>query len=344
MDWGFMITEAINKLMSLESLDFNESTEVMTKIMTGKVSEVQLSAFLTSLQMKGATSDEIAGMATIMRQKSNQITLDYDLVDTCGTGGDGQNLFNISTACIFVAAAMGLKIAKHGNRAASGTCGSADVLEGLGINIELSPEQVASCIESVGAGFMFAPMFHPAMKYAGPVRRELGIPTIFNILGPLTNPAKATHQILGVSNYDMGQQMAESLQKMGVRKAIVVHCESNDGGVDELTLDGINHMWNVNNTNITHSQFTANDINMNPIPLSEIKGQDKSYNASIIKDVLKGNSSPHRDTILLNCGVIAQMCDLVTTLEEGVELAKKTIDSGEADSKLTELKELSLSL
>tara|TARA_A100001037_G_scaffold301728_1_gene331877 strand:- start:18229 stop:19116 length:888 start_codon:yes stop_codon:yes gene_type:complete len=293
--------------------------------------------------MKGATSDEIAGMATVMREKSNQISLDYELVDTCGTGGDGQNLFNISTACIFVAAGMGLKIAKHGNRAASGSCGSADVLEGLGINIELSPNQVSQCIESVGAGFMFAPMFHPAMKYAGPVRQALGIPTIFNILGPLTNPAKATHQMLGVADIKLGKQMAESLQKMGVQRALVVHCDSEDGGVDELTLNGINHMWSLQNNKITKTEFTALDIQMEPISLNAIRGKDKIYNASIIKSVLDGDNSPHREIILLNCGVIAQMCNLVDTLSEGIDLAKATIDSGKAKNKLVELTELSLS-
>ncbi len=338
-----MITKFINRMISNESLTFEESASIMTQIMNGEVSDVQLSAFLVSLRMKGATSDEIAGMATVMREKSNQISLDYELVDTCGTGGDGQNLFNISTACIFVAAGMGLKIAKHGNRAASGSCGSADVLEGLGINIELSPNQVSQCIESVGAGFMFAPMFHPAMKYAGPVRQALGIPTIFNILGPLTNPAKATHQMLGVADIKLGKQMAESLQKMGVQRALVVHCDSEDGGVDELTLNGINHMWSLQNNKITKTEFTALDIQMEPISLNAIRGKDKIYNASIIKSVLDGDNSPHREIILLNCGVIAQMCNLVDTLSEGIDLAKATIDSGKAKNKLVELTELSLS-
>lgn len=339
-----MITEAINKLISNESLSFEESASVMTQIMNGEVSEIQMSAFLVSLKIKGATSDEIAGMATIMRSKSTQIHLNYDLVDTCGTGGDGQNLFNISTACIFVAAGMGLKIAKHGNRAASGTCGSADVLEGLGINIELLPDQVTQCIESVGAGFMFAPMFHPAMKYAAPVRRELGIPTIFNLLGPLTNPAKATHQILGVSRLDLGSQMAESLLKIGIKKGVVVHCESENGGVDELTLSGTNHMWHIDNGIITKSQFTPTDIKMQPVSLSEIKGQDKVYNASIISNILDGKPSPHREVVLLNCGVIALMCELVTNLSDGIKLAKDIIDSGKARAKLNELRELSISL
>jgi len=339
-----MITETIRKLAASESLTFEESLISMTQIMSGEVSEIQLAAFLVSLQIKGATSDEIAGMATAMREKATQISLDYDLVDTCGTGGDGQNLFNISTACIFVAAGMGLKIAKHGNRAASGTCGSADVLEGLGVNIELSPEKVKQCIELVGAGFMFAPMFHPAMKYAGPVRRELGMPTIFNLLGPLTNPAKATHQILGVPNIDIGQQMAESLQKMEIKRGMVIHCESEDGGVDELTLSGINHLWDIKKGVISYSKFTAADIGMEAVSLSQIKGKDKGFNASIITDVLDGNPSPHREIILLNAGMIAKMCDLVTTLEEGIELAKKTIDSNQAKLKLVELRELSSSL
>ena len=191
---------------------------------------------------------------------------------------------------------------------------------------------------------MFAPMFHPAMKYAGPVRRELGMPTIFNLLGPLTNPAKATHQILGVPNIDIGQQMAESLQKMEIKRGMVIHCESEDGGVDELTLSGINHLWDIKKGVISYSKFTAADIGMEAVSLSQIKGKDKGFNASIITDVLDGNPSPHREIILLNAGMIAKMCDLVTTLEEGIELAKKTIDSNQAKLKLVELREISSSL
>jgi anthranilate phosphoribosyltransferase len=339
-----MITESINKLIGSQSLTLEECVSVMDAIMEGKVTDTQLSAFLVALKIKGPTSDEIAGLAVAMRNKSLQIQLDYPLVDTCGTGGDGQNTFNISTASIFICAAMGLKIAKHGNRAASGSCGSADVLEGLGINIELQPNQVSKCIEDIGIGFMFAPIFHPAMKYAGPVRRELGFPTVFNILGPLTNPAHATHQLLGIADPLIGEQMAQSLIKTGVQKAIVVHGTSDDGGVDEFSLAGTNLLWSINNGKVIKSEIHPDDLKMANVPLSVIKGGDKAFNAELIQKILSGEQIPHRDVLVANCGLIALMCDLVSSVTEGIEMAEYTIDSGGAKDKFLKFKEITNSL
>ena len=229
------VREAITAVVDGHSLSREDAASAMRQIMGGEATPAQLGAFLTGLRIKGETTQEIAGMASVMREFALKVEVDGPLIDTVGTGGDGQNTFNISTATAFVAAAAGLKVAKHGNRAASGTCGSADVLEALGVRIELSPEGVARCIEEAGVGFMFAPVFHPAMRHAGPVRREIGIRTVFNILGPLTNPAGAQTQLLGVAFPELGETMAEVLGILGSHRAMIVH---GHGGLDELSLSG----------------------------------------------------------------------------------------------------------
>ena len=232
-----MIREAIDALISGRSLGMEEASTVMREIMDGEATPAQLGAFLTALRAKGETPQEMAGMATVMREKALRVRVEGTLVDTAGTGGDGKGSFNISTASAFVAAASGLTVAKHGNRAASGSCGSADVLEALGVKIDLGPEGVKRCMEEVGFGFMFAPTFHPAMRHAAPVRREIGIRTVFNVLGPLTNPAGAQCQLLGVAAVSLGDKMAEVLVLLGSEHSLVVHGED---GLDELTLGGEN--------------------------------------------------------------------------------------------------------
>ena len=235
-----MIRESIDTVVSGQSLSMEDASLVMREIMEGEATPAQLGAFLTALALKGETTQEIAGMAKVMREMALHVKVDGELIDTVGTGGDGKNTFNISTATAFVAAGAGLKVAKHGNRAASGSCGSADVLEALGVQIELSPEAVAQCVNEVGVGFMFAPAFHPAMRYAGPVRREIGIRTVFNILGPLTNPAGAQTQLLGVAFPELGGIMAEVLGFLGSHHAMIVH---GHGGLDEISLSGDTSVW-----------------------------------------------------------------------------------------------------
>ena len=235
-----MIKEAIEAAISGVSLSMEQASATMREIMDGEVTPAQLAAFLTALRLKGEASSEIAGMASVMREKALRVQVDGTLVDTAGTGGDGKGTFNVSTAAAFIGAAAGLKVAKHGNRAASGSCGSADVLEALGVKIDLGPDPVERCIEGVGIGFMFAQTFHPAMRHAAPVRREIGIRTVFNILGPLTNPAGAQCQVLGVADATIGDKMADVLKLLGTRHSLVVHGED---GLDEFTLGATNRVW-----------------------------------------------------------------------------------------------------
>ena len=243
-----MIREAIETVVSGADLGMEESAAAMREIMDGEATTAQISAFVTALRIKGETAEEVAGMATVMRDKALPLDVDGPLVDTCGTGGDGKGTFNVSTAAAFAAAAAGLRVAKHGNRAASGTCGSADVLEALGVKIDLGPAGVKRCIMDVGIGFMFAPTFHPAMRHAAPVRREIGIRTAFNILGPLTNPARAQRQLVGVADPDLGEKVARVLDLMGSQGALVVH---GDDGLDEVSLGSTNHAWELKDGSVT---------------------------------------------------------------------------------------------
>ena len=238
-----MIKEAIGNLVSGNSLTMEEASSVMKEIMDGEATQAQLGAFLVALRLKGETPEEVAGFASVMREKSLRVSLSGPLVDIVGTGGDGSNTFNISTTSAFVAAGAGLKVAKHGNRAMSSRCGSADVLEALGVKIELTPQQVQQCVENVGIGFMFAQAFHPAMKYAASPRREIGIRTVFNILGPLTNPAGAQYQVIGVPNEEIGDKIALALCHLDIKRALVVHGLN---GIDELSISGTSSVWEVN--------------------------------------------------------------------------------------------------
>ncbi|HIF44163.1 MAG TPA: anthranilate phosphoribosyltransferase, partial [Dehalococcoidia bacterium] len=253
------IKEAVSTVVSGDSLSMDEAALVMRQIMSGEATPAQLGSFLTALSLKGETNEEIAGMATVMREFSLRVNVDGMLVDSVGTGGDGLNTFNISTAAAFVAAGAGLKVAKHGNRAASGTCGSADVLEELGVKIELSPEGVERCIKESGIGFMFAQAFHPAMRHAGPVRREIGIRTVFNILGPLTNPAGAQSMLVGVAFQELGQKMADVLRLLDTQHSIIVH---GDGGLDEMTLSGDTLVWEVNQGQVSNWTLSVADTGL----------------------------------------------------------------------------------
>jgi anthranilate phosphoribosyltransferase len=335
-----MIKEAINTLVSGRSLSIEEAAAVMTEIMEGKATPSQLGAFLTAMRLKGETAEEIAGLAGVMQAKALRVNINEPLVDTCGTGGDGSGTFNISTAAAFVAAGAGLKVAKHGNRAASSQCGSADVLEALGVKIELSPEQVQKCLEQVGIGFMFAQAFHPAMKYVGPTRREIGIRTVFNILGPLTNPAGAKAQVLGVADKGLMAKMATVLKTLGCQHALVVHGED---GLDEITITGKTFVAELKNGNITNYEITPEKMGLRRADAGSLKGGTARENADLLRDILSGKKGPPRDIVLMNAAAALMAGDKVETLKQGITLAGEVIDSGRALQKLEQLIEFSRS-
>ncbi|MCI0865773.1 MAG: anthranilate phosphoribosyltransferase, partial [Chloroflexi bacterium] len=323
------------------SLTMDEASSVMREIMGGEATPAQLGAFLTALRLKGETTEEIAGMATVMREMALRVDVDGPLIDTVGTGGDGKNTFNISTATAFVAAAAGLKVAKHGNRAASGSCGSADVLEALGVKIELPPEDVARCINEAGLGFMFAPAFHPAMRHAAPVRREIGIRTVFNILGPLTNPAGAQSQLLGVALAELGEKMAQVLLLLGAHHALIVHGE---GGLDEISLAGDTSVWEVKGGAVKNWTLRVDDTGLPRTSIDAIRGGTKEENADTMRRVLAGETGAVRDVVLVNSAGVLLAGELVDDIRQGVQRSAELIDNGSALGKLDHLVELSQSL
>ena len=332
-----MIRESINTVVSGQSLTMEEASSVMREIMEGEATPAQLGAFLTALALKGETTQEIAGMARVMREMALRVDVDGELVDTVGTGGDGKNTFNISTATAFIAAGAGLKVAKHGNRAASGSCGSADVLEALGVQIELSPEAVARCINEVGVGFMFAPAFHPAMRHAGPVRREIGIRTVFNILGPLTNPAGAQTQLLGVAFPELGGIMAEVLGLLGSHHAMIVH---GAGGLDEISLSGDTSVWEVRGGQVEEWTLRVEDTGLPKTPIEAIRGGSKEENAATMRRLFQGEQGPVRNMVLLNSAGVLMGGDKTETIRHGVEMSAGIIDSGAALAKLDQMVEV----
>ena len=332
-----MIRESIDTVVSGQSLSMEDASLVMREIMEGEATPAQLGAFLTALALKGETTQEIAGMAKVMREMALQVKVDGELIDTVGTGGDGKNTFNISTATAFVAAGAGLKVAKHGNRAASGSCGSADVLEALGVQIELSPEAVAQCVNEVGVGFMFAPAFHPAMRYAGPVRQEIGIRTVFNILGPLTNPAGAQTQLLGVAFPELGGIMAEVLGFLGSHHAMIVH---GHGGLDEISLSGDTSVWEVRGGEVEEWTLHVEDTGLPETPIEAIRGGTKEENAATMRRVFQGEQGPIRDMVLLNSAGVLMVGDKAESIRKGVEMSAGIIDSGAALAKLDQMIEV----
>ena len=332
------IREAISTVVEGRSLTIDQSSDVMRQMMQGEATPAQLAAFLTALRLKGESTEEIAGMATVMREFSLKVRVDGLLVDSVGTGGDGRNTFNLSTAAAFVAAGAGLKVAKHGNRAASGSCGAADVLEALGVRVELSPEGVERCINEGGIGFMFAPVFHPAMRHAAPVRREIGIRTVFNILGPLTNPAGAQSLLIGVAFPELGEKMAEVMRLLDTRHAIVVH---GDGGLDELSLSGNNSVWEVKNGRVSFWSLAANETGLPQAPVDAIRGGDKEQNAATMRRLLQGEGGAIRDAVLLNSAGVLMAADLVSNVKDGIQVAAQAIDTGAALARLDGLIEFS---
>ncbi len=335
-----MIREAIQALVLGKSLTMDEASSVMDEIMEGQVTPAQFGAFVTALRLKGETADEISGMAKVMRAKAIRVTIADPVIDIVGTGGDGLNSFNISTVTAFVVAGAGLKVAKHGNRAASSQCGSADVLEALGVNLKLTAEQVQRCIEEVGIGFMFAQAFHPAMKYAGPPRREIGIRTVFNILGPLTNPAWAKNYLLGVADGSLVEKMALVLKSLGCNHALVVH---GGDGLDEITISGKTQVCELKNGRIKKYTVSPEDFGLPTASLESLKGGTAQENANLLRNILTGASGPQRDVVLMNAAAALVAGDKAKTLRQGLDLAREALDSGRALAKLEQLIKLTRS-
>lgn len=327
------IRDHIIQLVRGQDISADQAAEAMDEIMTGVATPAQIAAFLTALHVKGETEAEIAGMARVMREKATPVEYIGPLLDTCGTGGDSSGTFNISTTSAFVAAGAGAQVAKHGNRAMSGQCGSADLLEGLGVTIELDGAGVARCLHEAGIGFMFAPKFHPSMRYAGPVRREIGIRTVFNVLGPLTNPARASYQLLGVANASLAEKLAYALARLGTQHALVVH---GHGGLDELALSGPNLVYEVQaDGRVTTFEIDAANLGLQSAPLSAVLGGDRDRNVSIAHAVLQGEEQgAPRAIVLLNSAAALLAANMVTTLQEGLELARQSLDSGKAYASL----------
>ena len=344
-----MIREAVEKVARRVDLTENEARQVFEEIMSGKASHSQISAFITALRMKEETVDEITGAAKVMREKSvhilggkNLIDIetadtavdDEIIIDTCGTGGTGMNTFNISTATAIVIAGCGLKVAKHGNRSASSECGSADVLEALGVKLEIGPDLVQRCVLEIGIGFMYAPLFHSAMKYAAIPRKEIGIRTIFNILGPLSNPAGATSQVLGVYEPKLTETLAKVLRNLGIRRAFVV-CGADL--LDEITITGKSKVTELKDRKIRTYFITPEKFGVRRASLDEIAGGNAGENARIVMSVLKGERGPRRDIVLLNAAAGLACGFKARNFKEGVKLAAESIDSGKALDKLLRL-------
>ncbi len=334
--------QLLNELVAGQDLTRDQARDLMTEVMSGNVPTARLAGLLIALRTKGETVDEITGLAEAMRE--NAVTVAprrTDLVDTCGTGGDGSGTFNISTATAIVAAAMGCGVAKHGNRAVSSACGSADVLEAMGVDLSLDAVQVAALVDEIGLGFLFAPGLHPAMKHAMPARRELGVRTVFNILGPLTNPAGARRQLLGVFDPALCQTLAEVLGALGSEKAFVVH---GDGGLDEVSLYGRTQVAALDQGVVRTFVFHPRDVGLDECRPEDLRGGSTAVNAGIIADLLGGQPGPKADVVLLNAAFVAVLADLVPDFAAGVDLARAKLNDGSALQIFTQLKNLSASL
>jgi len=333
-----MVRELLNRIIDGGSLDSCEAEELMGRMMDEELTPIQLAAFLVALRSKGETADEVVGFARTMRARARQLEVPDGLADTCGTGGDGQGTFNISTAAALIVAACGQPVAKHGNRAASGRCGSADVLESLGVDIALPPEGVARCIEEVGMGFLFAPAFHPAMKFAALPRREIGVRTVFNLLGPLTNPARPRYQLLGVSSPDLLDLMAHSLLKLGVERALVVHSVD---GADEISVGGPTLVREVQAGTVTAYEVAPEDFGVERSATESVRGGDPETNASILLGILEGQHGPPRDAAIINAGAALYAAGRAADLPGGARLAREMLDTGAARSTLEQLRRVS---
>ncbi len=333
--------QTLNLVLSRQDLSHAQMLAVMQQVMAGELTPVQISALLIALRMKGETVDEIAAAATVMRELSTKVQVHdtQHLVDTCGTGGDGIQTFNVSTVSAFIAAAAGAKVAKHGGRSVSSTCGSADVLEALGVNVNQSPAQVAASVSEIGIGFMFAPNHHSAMKHAAPVRRELGVRTIFNLLGPLTNPANAKCQVMGVFDRTLTGKLAHVLQKLGSEHVLVVHGAD---GMDEISFTGDTYVAELKNGQVTEYTVNPSQFGLGVYQLKAIQIQNAEESKAMILDVLSGKSQcknpAARDIVLLNAGAAIYVSGVAASLAEGIAKAAEVIDNGQALAKLAALR------
>jgi len=342
-----MILDALHRIAShRQSLSRSEAHAVMTEVLTGQCSDAQIAALLVALHMKGETVEEIVGFAEAIRAAAIPLELHSDsvldtsgtgrdaLVDTCGTGGDASGTFNISTATAFVVAGAGVLVAKHGNRSVTSKCGSADVMEALDVNIHLPSTRIAACLDQVGIAFLFAPAMHSAMKHVQTARRELHLRTVFNLLGPLTNPARATCQVVGVYSADLVEKLAEALSMLGLRRALVVH--GNDG-LDEITITTSTRIAEVRDGRVHSYEITPEEFGLQRATFDDISGGDAVLNASLIKDVLSGKKSARRDVVLLNAAAALVAAGRADHLRDAVPLAAQAIDSGAARAKLQAL-------
>lgn len=326
-----MIRDAIERVVGGGSLSLEEAAAAMDEIMGGDATPAQFGAFVAALRMKGESVDEIAGMARAMRGHALRVDAGGDLVDTCGTGGDGAGTFNVSTTAAFIAAGAGARVAKHGNRAMSGACGSADVLEALGAKIDLSPEGVATCIDKAGFGFMFAQRYHPSMRFAAPPRREIGIRTVFNILGPLTNPAGARAQVIGVADAGSAAKMAAALGRLGSARALVAH--GNDG-MDEISIADATRIWDLRDGAVSEYEIAPEDFGLRRARLADIGAADATQSADALRGVLAGKAGAARDIALLNAAAALVAAGRAAALGEGVDAAAAAIDSGKARERM----------
>jgi anthranilate phosphoribosyltransferase len=347
-----IIADAVRALVERRDLSRIEAAGAMDAIMSGAATNAQIAAFLVALRMKGETVEELIGFAQVMRQKVVRVrtrgsevagltgTDREMLVDTCGTGGDASGTFNVSTATAFVVAGAGLKVAKHGNRSSSTLCGSADVVETLGISLELTPAQVGRCIDEIGIGFMYAPLLHTAMKHVMPARREIGVRTVFNLLGPLTNPAGANAQVIGVASAGLTEPLARVLAELGTTRAFVVHGAD---GLDEISNTGESQISEVHEGVVRSSRVRPEDFGLPRATIRDLRGGDRGENAQIIRLVLAGEPGPRRDIVLMNAAAALVAGGKARDLKEGVGMASQSIDSGAAASKLAALVERSQS-
>jgi len=333
-------SQTLTHLIERHDLPFAEMRELMQHIMGGQLSTAQIAAVLTALRMKGETVEEIAAAAEVMRELSAKVkvTRTAHLIDTCGTGGDGAQTFNVSTGAALVAAAAGASVAKHGGRSVSSTCGSADVLEKLGVNVNLTPEQVGQSVDSIGVGFMFAPNHHSAMKHAAPVRRELGVRTLFNLLGPLTNPAGAQNQVVGVFNRALTRKVAEVLQKLGSCHVLVAH---GTDGMDEISISTTTLIAELKDGKITETTVQPGQFGLTPAPLNAIQVSNPDEAKAMLLAALDNQPGAARDVVQLNAGAAIYVAGLAPSLAEGVKVAGEVIASGAAKNKLKQLIETS---
>jgi len=335
------IQDAIQTVINKTDLSMDEMRSVMNNIMTGECTDVQIAGFLVGLRSKGETVDEITAAANVMRELASRVHINHDnLIDTCGTGGDGHNTFNISTTAAFVVAAAGGYVAKHGNRSVSSKSGSADVLEIAGVKLELTPEQVAQCVEEIGIGFMFAPMHHSAMKHAIGARKELGVRTVFNVLGPLTNPAGAKRQVMGVFSQDWLETLANVLKNLGSEQVMIVHSED---GMDEISISAPTNIAELKNDEIKTYQIEPEQFGMQRADISTLAVKNVKESYKVMQAVLDNQGGPTQDIVVLNAGAAIYTAGIEDSLDSGIASARQVIENGSAKAKLNELAKLTQS-